>query len=79
MVQNAVIYFYHQYTTQNFSPRMAFISEGLYAVPINTRDGPLATGHKFLPKPTLPIPFDNFLRDQIRKIQLDRIFGFAII
>lgn len=36
MVQNAVIYFHHQYATQNIAPRMAFISEGPYAVPIKT-------------------------------------------
>ncbi len=34
MVQNAVLYFYRQYSSQNFSPRMAFISEGPYAVPV---------------------------------------------
>ena len=40
MVQNAILYFYHQYTARNFSPRMAFISEGPYAVPIRTGDEP---------------------------------------
>lgn len=39
MVQNAVIYFHHQYATQNISPRLAFISEGPYAVPVKTGDG----------------------------------------
>jgi nickel-dependent lactate racemase len=39
MVQNAVIYFHHQYTSQDIFPRMAFISEGPYAVPIKTGIG----------------------------------------
>ncbi len=34
MVQNAILYFYRQYSAQNFSPRLAFLSEGPYAVPV---------------------------------------------
>lgn len=38
MVQNAVIYFHQKYKEQNISPRLAFISEGPYAVPVKTGD-----------------------------------------
>ena len=38
MVQNAVIYFCRQYSTPNYIPRMAFIREGPYAVPVKTGD-----------------------------------------
>jgi len=43
MVQNAVIYFHYQYATQNIAPRMAFISEGPYAVPVKTGNGLAST------------------------------------
>ena len=38
MVQNAIIYFYTQYTNRQISPRLAFISEGPYAVPVKKGD-----------------------------------------
>jgi hypothetical protein len=34
MVQNAVIYFYESYRQRQITPRLAFISEGPYAVPV---------------------------------------------
>lgn len=34
MVQNAVFYFYQAYKNKNLSPRMAFLREGPYAVPV---------------------------------------------
>ncbi|MDI6755906.1 MAG: nickel-dependent lactate racemase [Thermodesulfobacteriota bacterium] len=40
MLQNAVIYFHNQYAPRNITPRLAFISEGPYAVPVKTGDGP---------------------------------------
>ncbi|MFH1756579.1 MAG: nickel-dependent lactate racemase [Pseudomonadota bacterium] len=43
MAQNAVIYFHYQYATQNIAPRMAFISEGPYAVPVKTGNGLAST------------------------------------
>jgi lactate racemase len=33
MVQNAIFYFYEAYQSKNISPRMAFLTEGPYAVP----------------------------------------------
>jgi hypothetical protein len=39
MVQNAVLYFYRQYSSQNLAPRLAFISEGPYAVPVQAGSG----------------------------------------
>jgi nickel-dependent lactate racemase len=38
MVQNAIVYFYHHYAAQGIAPRMAFIREGPYAVPLKTGD-----------------------------------------
>jgi len=40
MLQNAIIYFHHQHVSRNMSPRMAFIREGPYAVPVKTGAGP---------------------------------------
>ncbi|MBM4329901.1 MAG: nickel-dependent lactate racemase [Deltaproteobacteria bacterium] len=40
MLQNAVIYFHNQYAARNITPRLAFISEGPYAVPVKKGDGP---------------------------------------
>jgi hypothetical protein len=34
MVQNSIIYFYRAYENRQISPRMAFIREGPYAVPV---------------------------------------------
>ena len=34
MVQNAVFYFYQAYKNKDLSPRMAFLREGPYAVPV---------------------------------------------
>lgn len=36
MVQNAVFYFYQAYRNKNLAPRMAFLREGPYAVPVNS-------------------------------------------
>ena len=36
MVQNAILYFYGMYINKGISPRVAFIREGPYAVPIKT-------------------------------------------